>query len=69
MKPVSEAEGATLRAVDTLTDIYGYPPTVREIATFTRRSPSTTQATIQRLTKKGKIERTPGRTRSIKVVA
>lgn len=66
---LTEQQSAILAFVREFSAQHGYPPTVREIgAAIGSQSPATTQRYLGKLERAGRIHRTPGISRGLRIV-
>lgn len=66
---LTDRQAEVLQAITSLTDIKGYPPTVRELETVVGVSVSAVHAHLRRLRDKGAVTWENGQTRTLKVVS
>lgn len=62
---MTKAQYKVADAIWSLTQVYGYPPSVAEIAEEVDRSPSGVQCQIENLITTGKVTRKPGKIRTL----
>ena len=68
IRNVTLAQANIVIAIRNYQHIYGYPPTIRELANLTDRARGTITKQLKSLVKKGVIRTTPKRARALEIL-